>query len=454
MTSSCTENEEMVKTGSKADESLVEENSILEKPQEQRDDATLTNSSSKSLTEPSTEEDTDSDLDLDFGEVMGASPGLPLPADDDDDLDLDFGMAMGISKGLPQGEEEDVGFGGFGVMGTAPLPKEEEVQAAPLVEEGNTTTTAGEEQEETTKEIEEDSVPGLAAEPSSDSLTVDSPTAAAPIEDTEAAAEPIHIGGLGNLGMTRLPKDVGPPQQPEDTVENAPKDATEGGIFAATANATTATTTKSAGSTIVDTVRKGAVAVAGGTLTAVGLVMIPLPTPCGALVAGSGMALLGTEFEAANRVMNQVATAAEETRDQLIENIEATIEDDGYGGDGEITIVQKEDKKKSKEGEDGSASQDENNVAKKQPGEESSEFVISVNADSYFDPDEIRIEKERKQGGLVNNYIYDPIQNARKRFGVEKKGFLATSVLPLLLKTKQFSANWSDGSGDAKKSSK
>ena len=57
--------------------------------------------------------------------------------------------------------------------------------------------------------------------------------------------------------------------------------------------------------TTKDWLRKTGVAVAGGTMVGVGLIMIPLPTPFGCVVAGSGMAVLGTEFPAAQRVLDQ-----------------------------------------------------------------------------------------------------------------------------------------------------
>ena len=67
-------------------------------------------------------------------------------------------------------------------------------------------------------------------------------------------------------------------------------------------------------------IKKGAVAVAGGTMVGVGLVMIPLPTPFGAVIAGSGMAVLGTEFEAVQqtnqRMVNTMIQAIEEQQDQ------------------------------------------------------------------------------------------------------------------------------------------
>lgn len=56
-------------------------------------------------------------------------------------------------------------------------------------------------------------------------------------------------------------------------------------------------------------IRKTATAVAGGAMVGVGLIMIPLPTPFGAVVAGGGMAVLGTEFPAAQRALDKTCNA-------------------------------------------------------------------------------------------------------------------------------------------------
>lgn len=56
-------------------------------------------------------------------------------------------------------------------------------------------------------------------------------------------------------------------------------------------------------------IRKTATAVAGGAMVGVGLIMIPLPTPFGAVVAGGGMAVLGTEFPAAQRALDKTCSA-------------------------------------------------------------------------------------------------------------------------------------------------
>mmetsp|Transcript_20149 Transcript_20149/g.30653 ORF Transcript_20149/g.30653 Transcript_20149/m.30653 type:complete len:401 (+) Transcript_20149:180-1382(+) len=73
--------------------------------------------------------------------------------------------------------------------------------------------------------------------------------------------------------------------------------------------------------TAMDIARKAAVGVVGGTMTAVGLVMIPLPTPFGAVIATSGIAVLGTEFEQAHVVNQRMMDATL----PIIDNCKATI---------------------------------------------------------------------------------------------------------------------------------
>lgn len=59
------------------------------------------------------------------------------------------------------------------------------------------------------------------------------------------------------------------------------------------------------GDNVLKVIRKAGVAVTGGALVAVGLPMIPMPTPGGVVVVGSGMALLATEFPAAQRALDR-----------------------------------------------------------------------------------------------------------------------------------------------------
>jgi hypothetical protein len=79
-----------------------------------------------------------------------------------------------------------------------------------------------------------------------------------------------------------------------------------------------------------DVMRKTGVAVAGGTMVVVGLIMIPLPTPFGCVVAGSGMAVLGTEFPVAERILdetcNKVADAIEySSRDDPDDDVDLSM---------------------------------------------------------------------------------------------------------------------------------
>ena len=57
-------------------------------------------------------------------------------------------------------------------------------------------------------------------------------------------------------------------------------------------------------------------------MVGVGLIMIPLPTPFGCVVAGAGMAVLGTEFPQAQRILDQ-------TRDAVVDVIEKNCGEDG-----------------------------------------------------------------------------------------------------------------------------
>mmetsp|Transcript_25002 Transcript_25002/g.40957 ORF Transcript_25002/g.40957 Transcript_25002/m.40957 type:complete len:437 (-) Transcript_25002:133-1443(-) len=79
-------------------------------------------------------------------------------------------------------------------------------------------------------------------------------------------------------------------------------------------------------------IRKGAVAAVGGTMVGVGLVMIPLPTPFGAVIASSGLAVLGTEFKEAKDMNDRLIEGAKGTvklaRDRIVSRIESMEVDD------------------------------------------------------------------------------------------------------------------------------
>ena len=214
----------------------------------------------------------------------------------------------------------------------------------------------------------------------------------------------------------------------------------------------------------LDGVRKAGVAVAGGTLTAVGLVMIPLPTPMGCVVAGSGMALLGTEFEAANRVMERVQVSAENARDKLLDNVESTILDEEEANvkeDISVTTSTRTVVKTTKQNE----GNDTDESAKNNPQHDTcpnasydkndadSEIVISVNADGYFDKESSAIPKptSSSQATASNTSTSGWRSSWRKKIQLETRGFLATTVLPALQKTKQFGASANNDAGDDNK---
>jgi hypothetical protein len=78
--------------------------------------------------------------------------------------------------------------------------------------------------------------------------------------------------------------------------------------------------------------RKGATAVVGGTMVGVGLVMIPLPTPFGAVVASGGLAVLGTEFTEAKELNERLIDGAKghfnTARNALVKGIESMDQKD------------------------------------------------------------------------------------------------------------------------------
>jgi Putative transmembrane protein (PGPGW) len=87
--------------------------------------------------------------------------------------------------------------------------------------------------------------------------------------------------------------------------------------------------------------RKGAVAAVGGAMVGVGLIMIPLPTPFGAVVASSGLAVLGTEFEGAREMNERLIEGAKSTmntaREHLVRTIESMEQEDFDDADDEST---------------------------------------------------------------------------------------------------------------------
>jgi len=87
--------------------------------------------------------------------------------------------------------------------------------------------------------------------------------------------------------------------------------------------------------------KKGAVGAVGGTILGLGLVMIPLPTPFGAVVASSGLAVLGTEFKEAKVLNDRLVGSAKghfnKARDSVVKGIEKMNEDES-DSDSDISV--------------------------------------------------------------------------------------------------------------------
>ena len=67
----------------------------------------------------------------------------------------------------------------------------------------------------------------------------------------------------------------------------------------------------------------------------------------------------------------------------------------------------------------------------------SSEIVISVNADGYFDKEDEDDDNERQHHQQQSGEGGGFLSTLRNRFQRERRGFLATTVLPALQKTRQ-----------------
>lgn len=122
---------------------------------------------------------------------------------------------------------------------------------------------------------------------------------------------------LENEGDERSTKDTGMDETIEEESVNTITISSE----EETAVESEASSTVRTRSTAFDMARKAGVAVSGAALTGIGLVMIPLPTPFGCVVAASGMAVLGSEFPAAQKVLD-------DTRDAVVRTLERNCNDD------------------------------------------------------------------------------------------------------------------------------
>lgn len=159
--------------------------------------------------------------------------------------------------------------------------------------------------------------------------------------------------------------------------------------------------------------KKGATAVIGGTMVGVGLVMIPLPTPCGCVVASSGLAILGSEFEGAKRMNDKLVDSTKsnlvKARDSMINKIQSMNSGD-----------ESSDEEPDTEGE-----------------EESPSWLNNMNPVERKRQEKLLKEKYRKENQSSNEQL--------REYMLKTTGsFLSRTILPVLNRTKGFGAAASD----------
>mmetsp|Transcript_15025 Transcript_15025/g.19027 ORF Transcript_15025/g.19027 Transcript_15025/m.19027 type:complete len:385 (-) Transcript_15025:115-1269(-) len=155
--------------------------------------------------------------------------------------------------------------------------------------------------------------------------------------------------------------------------------------------------------------KKGAVAVTGTALVVAGIPLIPMPTPGGVIVSGSGLALLATEFPAAQRVLDK-------SRDGL-ERMVGEEEDDSDDSDDE-----NDDKLGSRKNKGYSK------IVSQQEDNDGGDFI--------------EIEEDCEEASLVSTRSTNPrervdeiirtTQKAGKRTKKNVKSFVRGTVLPLM----------------------
>lgn len=186
--------------------------------------------------------------------------------------------------------------------------------------------------------------------------------------------------------------------------------------------------------------RKGAVAAVGGAMVGVGLVMIPLPTPFGAVIASSGLALLGTEFEGAKEMNERVIEGVNIARDHIVKSIES-MEQEESDADESPDEDSSTPKIRVTASTDADGSPDLGSTTACSSGEREGEVVEARSEDSgneratpfrsYMNPVERerqeRIARERDQEELQSAYFQT------KQYLTRKAGsFLSKNLLPLL----------------------
>ncbi len=175
--------------------------------------------------------------------------------------------------------------------------------------------------------------------------------------------------------------------------------------------------------------KKGAVAVTGTALVVAGIPLIPMPTPGGVIVSGSGLALLATEFPAAQKVLDK-------SRDGLERMV-------GEEGDDDDEDDESDDEKEKNDHKDDSRPNGYAKLSIKQNEDERHSLSVRSNYTdvNYTDADERSIFSENsafvKSQRSTEQRIDDAIKNAKKSTKKTKKNikkFVRGTILPLMSK--------------------
>jgi len=196
--------------------------------------------------------------------------------------------------------------------------------------------------------------------------------------------------------------------------------------------------------------KKGAVAAVGGSMVGLGLVMIPLPTPFGAVVASSGLAVLGTEFDEAKELNDRLIDGAKghlnKARDSMVKGIEKMNKDESNADTSTGFSERSEDEthviEKKGEGEIVKVNAAKSFESDKKTEDDVSEGKNDVESDNasenppmwlHMNP----VEQQRQAKLAKAKYRRDrqtPYENAKEAITRKTGKFLSKNLLPLLKK--------------------
>jgi hypothetical protein len=181
--------------------------------------------------------------------------------------------------------------------------------------------------------------------------------------------------------------------------------------------------------------RKASVAVTGTALVVAGIPMIPMPTPGGVVVCGSGLALLATEFPAAQRVLDK-------SRDGLAKMVGEEEDDSDEDEDGDKEGGEKNSTRNKGYAKIGNDVEHEDEDDEDQNHVDDSTLVSEYDENSSFINDSERSTRSNRsrmseRGRQQREKVDEVIKNARKtgkRTKRNLKKFVRGTVLPLMSK--------------------